>query len=291
MTRHLTVRRVALLALCVLAAGCAAEAPETSEPETVAEAVEPLKLYVLECGALTVGDVSMFNLSEEEAGTTDMFVPCYLIEHPQGRMLWDLGLPATVKTGEYEMEGGQLTLARTVSEQLAELDLTPADIDFLAMSHLHFDHCGQANEFSSSHHLIQRAEHEAAFADPPTVPFFQRDLYAGLESSETTVLDGDHDVFGDGRVVIKPAPGHTPGHQILFLDLEQTGPLVLSGDLYHFPANRELKRPPTFNFDADVTLASMESVEAFIAETGATLWIEHDAKLAATLEKSPSFYQ
>ena len=97
----------------------------------------------------------------------------------------------------------------------------------------------------------------------------------------------NHDVFGDGRVRILSAPGHTPGHQALFLDLAETGPLVLSGDLYHLRVIREHRRVPVFNVDADMTLASMDRIEAFVAEVGATFWIEHDLALFEGLNKRP----
>ena len=85
-------------------------------------------------------------------------------------------------------------------------------------------------------------------------------------------VEGDHDVFGDGSVVIKPAPGHTPGHQILFVDLAATGPIVLGGDLYHFPETRELRRVPLFNTDEAQTLAAMDALDVFLAESGVELW-------------------
>ncbi|MDP7339121.1 MAG: hypothetical protein QF786_07405, partial [Vicinamibacterales bacterium] len=105
------------------------------------------------------------------------------------------------------------------------------------------------------------------------------------------ILGGDHDVFGDGSVVIKSAPGHTPGHQVLFVKLTDPGPVVLSGDLYHFPENRTLKRVPTFNYDEAQTLESMDLVEDFLIDTGAKLWIEHDSAANARLRKSPAFYE
>ncbi len=92
-------------------------------------------------------------------------------------------------------------------------------------------------------------------------------------------------------MVIKSAPGHTPGHQVLFLDLEATGPIVLSGDLYHFPESRTLRRVPRFNFDREQTRVSMDRIEAFLEEKGAELWIEHDFAFAERLRKSPEFYE
>jgi glyoxylase-like metal-dependent hydrolase (beta-lactamase superfamily II) len=276
----------ALLAVFVAACGSETNVPAPDVPVEIEEAAAPLRLYVFDCGTLLVDDVGMFNLSEEEAGTHELFVPCYLVEHPQGRLLWELGLPLGVITGEYTLPGGSMTLERSLEDQLADIGVEKSDIDWV-----HFDHCGQINEFADRPQLMQRAEFEAAMEDPPTVPFYEPEIYSALADYELTLVEGDHDVFGDGGVVLRLTPGHTPGHQILFVDLQDTGPLVLSGDLYHYPANRSLQRPPTFNVDAETTLASMKATEAFLEKTGATLWIEHDAALAATLNKAPAFYE
>jgi len=104
------------------------------------------------------------------------------------------------------------------------------------------------------------------------------------------VLDDDFDIFGDGKVQIINAPGHTPGHQVLYLELENLGPLILSGDLYHTQVNRSEKRVPIINVDVDQTRKSMDKVEKLIAETGAALWIEHDLALFKTLETAPAYY-
>ena len=128
------------------------------------------------------------------------------------------------------------------------------------------------------------------FADPPTMPTARPELYVNLRDADTVLLNGDHDVFGDGRVRILSAPGPTPGHQVLFLDLIETGPLVLSGDLYHFQLSREKRRVPTFNVDEEMTLDSMDRVEAFVTEVGATFWIEHNLELFQGLATAPAYY-
>ena len=69
------------------------------------------------------------------------------------------------------------------------------------------------------------------------------------------------DVFGDGTVLIKAAPGHTPGHQVLYVKLPKTGAVVLSGDLYHYPAARTLKRVPTFDFNQAQSAVTREALE------------------------------
>src|SRR5260370_21756562 len=100
--------------------------------------------------------------------------------------------------------------------------------------------------------------------------------YSALQGSKTLILRSDeHDVFGDGSVVIKSAPGHTPGHQVLYLKLAKTGGIVLSGDLYHYPEERKLDRVPTFDFNEEQTRASSGMIEAFLKQKGAQPWIQH----------------
>lgn len=251
-----------------------------------------LNLFVFDCGAFTFDDVTNFGLSNDETPVRDLFVPCYLIKHAGGTLLWDAGLALDlVGKGDVEMGPGvRVRYQRSVLDQLQDIGYAPADIDLIAFSHMHFDHVGAANAFKTSKLLIQRTEHVAAFEHGEDNPVFEPALYSELATSTTTLLDGDHDVFGDGSVVIVSAPGHTPGHQVLYIDLPNTGPLVLSGDLYHFRESRALRRAPVFNTDAAQTFASMDKVEAFIEEKGATLWIEHDQALANTLKRAPAFY-
>ena len=113
--------------------------------------------------------------------------------------------------------------------------------------------------------------------------------YSALKNSKTMELTGDHDVFGDGAVVLKSTPGHTPGHQSLFLKLAKTGPIVLTGDLYHYAAERTMKKVPV-NDDRDRTQASRDAIDMLLTATGAQLWIQHDIGANAKLKKSPLYY-
>ena len=248
------------------------------------------KLYVFDCGILYFDDVAMFNLKEDETSVRELFVPCYLVEHDAGLLFWDGGLPlAVAEAGErVTLEGGTMAYERSVIDQLADMNIQPSDVEYAAFSHLHFDHVGVANAFSGSNVLMQKTEWDAAFGSASE--FVDTTLFDALKNSERTMLEGDHDVFGDGSVKLIYTPGHTPGHQALLVNLDKTGPIVLSGDLYHFRANRRLRRAPNFNFDAAMTHRSMDRIEAVIKELGATLWIEHDNALARTLNKAPEFY-
>ena len=289
---------------CVLvvtmATGCSGResfpAPEDVEPELVA--LEPsLKLYVFECGRLRFDTVVNFSIEDSETDVRELVVPCYIVDHPNGRMLWDGGLPSYVADVEgwhvNARIGRTVRLDRTLAEQLAELEIgfDLSSLDYMAFSHIHYDHVGVANEIVGATWLVQQGDYAAAFADPVTVPAVQPELLTNLRDVDRMVLTGDQDVFGDGRVRIISAPGHTPGHQVLFLDLAATGPLVLSGDLYHFRLSREDRRVPVFNVDAEMSLESMEKVETFVAEQNATFWIEHELALFETLRTAPQFYE
>ena len=257
----------------------------------VAEAAP--KLYIFDCGLLSFEDISRFSVENHETDVRQMFVPCYLIEHEEGRLLWDAGLPLDIAgSGPVNRRPGTwIRYDVSIVDQLSALGLTPGDIDYLAVSHLHFDHAGGVKAFADSTLLIQQAEYEAAFQRAEEISGYEPPLYSALEDSDRVLLNGDHDVYSDGTVRIISTPGHTPGHQVLLVNLSETGPVVLSGDLYHFEESRTWRRVPTFNVDAEQTLASMDKVERLLEETGATLWIEHNLELANELRKAPGFYE
>ena len=96
-------------------------------------------------------------------------------------------------------------------------------------------------------------------------------------------------MFGDGKVILKSTPGHTPGHQVLFVDLPKTGPVVISGDLYHYPEERTLNRLPVRD-NKEQTAASRAALEKFLKEKGAQLWIQHDIAAHEKLKKAPEYY-
>ncbi|MHC4575380.1 MAG: N-acyl homoserine lactonase family protein [Planctomycetota bacterium] len=214
--------------------------------------------------------------------------PCFLVHHPKGILLWDAGLPDALVGKTVGDETMQFSMKKTLASQLEELDLSPQDIDYLVHSHTHYDHIGNSNMFASSTLLVQEKEYEYAFGSDAE----KRDdyiYYKALKQSHTIKLNGDYDVFGDGAVVILFAPGHTPGHQVLFIDLPKTGPVLLSGDLYHFAEQRIHRRVPRFNHNREETLDSMGKIERFIDQKGARLIIQHELKQISSLPHAPDF--
>ena len=115
--------------------------------------------------------------------------------------------------------------------------------------------------------------------------------FTALKNSKTIIVkDDEYDVFGDGTVMIKSTPGHTPGHQVLFVKLAKTGPVLIAGDLYHYPEERTMNRFPTFEFNKEQSAASRSLVDAYLKKTGAQLWIEHDLETNEKLKKAPAYY-
>jgi N-acyl homoserine lactone hydrolase len=257
------------------------------------------RLYIFDCGKITGVSAAAFGFKDGELATTEMVTPCFLIVHPRGTLMWDTGeIPdSAVKTDGSPTTQGAFTVTKPLLPQLAAVGYTPANITYLALSHYHGDHVANANAFAGSTWIVQKVERDAMFAPRPAdgkakgsnAP--NQALFGALEKSKTILLNSeDHDVFGDGTVVIKFTPGHTPGHQSLFLKLANTGPVLLSGDLYHYPEELTLKRIPSFDFDKDQTARSRAAMEDFVKKNGAQLWIQHDAAAGAKRKKAPQYY-
>jgi glyoxylase-like metal-dependent hydrolase (beta-lactamase superfamily II) len=253
-----------------------------------------VRLYVFDNGVIKGLDPATFHFKKEELSTTDMVVCSYLIVHPKGTLMWDSGaIPdADLKADGSPVTQGNFTATKTLKSQLAVLGYTPRDITYFGLSHYHVDHIANANDFAGSTWLVQQPERDAMFAEKGGAPVTQRAKYIALKDSKIKILNGqDYDVFGDATVVIKAAYGHTPGHQVVYLKLAKTGPILLAGDLYHYQEERNTDKTPTFDFNRDQSLASRAAIEAFIKKSGAQLWIEHDLAHFNQLKKAPGYYE
>jgi N-acyl homoserine lactone hydrolase len=284
---------VGCMALFSLAA-CDRPTAQTPPAAKQVEAVGP-KLFILDCGTISPMDPALFSLKKEEIKGDASFVsPCYLIVHPKGTLVWDLG---QVPDKDIRDDGSEavvqdiLKATRRLSTQLTALGHPIDSISFMAMSHYHADHTANANAFSKAKWIVQQSEYDMMFKEGQ-IGIRTPATYQELRNVQRITLNNaDHDVFGDGTVIIKTAPGHTPGHQMLFLKFAKFGPVLLEGDLYHFPEERTLDRVPTFDFDAAMTRATRKNVDAFLKESGAQMWIQHDPATYATLKKAPEYYE
>lgn len=277
-----------LLPLCLIAA-CAAAWPAAAQERPAPP--ETPRIYVFDAGGISGLDPQLFNFTREELAEVDFVNVAYLIVHPRGTLMFDAGgIPDDhFGTDGAPVREGVLFAEEPLLPQLAAAGYRPEDVDYLVLSHYHSDHTANANAFAGATWIVQKAERDYMFTDSPA-GIIQPGTYDRLRDAETIVLDDeDHDVFGDGSVVVMATPGHTQGHQVLAVRLGNAGTVLLAGDLYHYPEERETGRLPTFEFDAEQSRASRAKVEAFIRESGAALWIEHDIATHTALPRAPAY--
>ena len=234
-----------------------------------------------------VGDISRWSPGVNVGRSMPFVTNCYLIKHGDDWMLWDTGLADRIA----DMPDGQRPadpraihwrLPQKLSTQLKQLGLEPSKIKYVAVSHSHGDHVGNVGLFPESTLLVQKAEYE--WPSPTGESRFPA-------SPQVKLLEGDHDVFGDGSVMLISTPGHTPGHQVLLLKLPKTGVVVLSGDAVHFRENWGARRVPEFNVNKEQTSASMQRIADLMAKHNAQLWINHDRAQRDTQKLAPAFYE
>lgn len=271
-----------------LAAGILSGVP--AQAATAATSATELQLYRLDCGNIHMGDMSvMSDAGKYQGRTQDIVVSCYLIKHGDKWMLWDTGLARSFLT-EVHQGGFDMKLNETIVDQLGKLGLTADDISYVAVSHAHFDHTGQSNDFPKAQLIIGKKDYEE-LSDPKAGEHFIDGslLAAHVKDGPGALLrlvDGDEDLFGDGLVKTIALPGHTPGQMGLELKLKKAGVVILSGDQWHFDENRVNNQVPKFNFDHDATIASGAKLERIIKDTHATLIIGHEPK---DVKKTPVF--
>jgi N-acyl homoserine lactone hydrolase len=240
------------------------------------------RLYVLDCGEAHAPDQARWSPGVNVGQPIDISDNCYLIHHKQGWMIWDTGIPDAVAAMSQPPPGPiPWRRSKTLAAQMAVIGVQPSDIKYVGISHTHGDHVGNVDLFPTATVLIQKAEYDWAFASP-NKPF--------SASHPAEKLDGDHDVFGDGSVLVISTPGHTPGHESLMVDLPKTGWLLLSGDVAHFQDNYDNRRVPSMNADKEKTLSSMQRVADLVAKYHAQFWINHDAPQTARTRHAPEYY-
>lgn len=287
------MNRVLILFVVLAAISCKETKKENKETTVVEEVAKPeIKLYAFDGGTVMANNLNLFAQGDTYKGESkELSDAFFVIVHPKGTLLWDTGLPEMlVGNDPYTTPDGGFTISRKDStlQQLKSIGLDSSSVDIIAFSHIHFDHTGGANHFPNAKWLIQQTEEDFINSDAiKGNSFYAPDSFSKLKNKK--ILNGDYDVFGDGSVVIKYYPGHTAGHQTLFLDLPNEGPTMLSGDIYHFEANREKGIVPQFNYDIPESENSIKAFEEFVKEKNAKVYIQHDKGNFDSMPKSPNY--
>lgn len=241
-----------------------------------------LSITRLDCGTAEFKDMDGFFSDKPGVyppGPGKVVDSCYLVRDGGKNLLWDTGFPAATRDKPFSANGMTASITRTLVDQLAELGLKPTDIDTVGISHNHGDHVGQASEFPGARLLIGKRDFEPTKGqDDPFGP------WRG-EGKKVELVNADTDVFGDGKVRTIYLPGHTPDHMGLLVNLK-SGPLLLTGDLYHSTIAREKRAMPGFNTSRPETLESMDKFEALAKKLGAKVIIQHEPN---DVSKLPAF--
>ena len=283
-----------VIAIAALALTACQESNEANEDAASADPQEAagdrlVDLWRLDCGTVWVGDLDEF--SDEDAypdQTKELTDSCYLIRHGEDYLLWDTGLPKDLIDHEVDRAAPMdATMTKTLVDQLALLNLTPADIGRVGVSHYHFDHVGQLGDFPGSTLLIGDGDWAELTGDEISETASPEPFAHWVNGDgQVQPVSGDLDIFGDGSVTMLATPGHTPGHHSLLVRFPDRDPIMLTGDLAHFRENYESNGVPDFNADHDATVASLEAFKRRASDLGAAVIIQHEP---GDVDKLPFF--
>jgi len=248
-----------------------------------------LKVHAFTVGWLTM---SMKAMLAGEEGKLKVPIPCYLIEHPKGLVLFDTGLHCDVATDPAGRLGKLVKYyvidynpGEDVVSRLAALGRRPQDVTFIVNSHLHFDHAGGNATIPDATVVVQRKELEAA-RDPDLAAKVGIERKDWDHGHKLLAVDGEHDLFGDGSVVCLPTHGHTPGHQSLKVKLP-AGEIVLCGDACYLKRTLDEMRLPLIVYDAEAMRRSLEAL-ARLRQAGARMFYGHDPEFWKTVPQAPA---
>lgn len=229
--------------------------------------------------------------------TVDLVIPYYLIGHDEGTVLFDTGVSTEMyddpeSYGEFGAEEmrpvvDDLEDVRSPEAELARIGYEPADVDYVLLSHLHWDHAGNISAFDNAEVVVRQAELQYAWWPTDSIQqgaYLDGDLSA-LKAPEADVrpVGGRVDLFGDGTVVLFPTPGHSPGHQSLKLELDETGTVILAADVAHLRSVFDREGVSPINQDVERSIASCRTVKEMATTHDAAVLLTHEPDDGTTI--------
>lgn len=250
------------------------------------------KIYILDGGLARVEDGSIYSPGVNIGIPMTLSCNAYLIRHCDKWILWDTGTPDHLIAepgGKIVAHGIRGIVVRTIASQFEAIGIHPDDIDYLLLSHAHYDHAGNTKLFKNAKWVVHRSEYNAMFGPEPERFGYVPELYEALRGNERRIVEGDLDLFDDGALRLIATPGHTPGHCSLLLRLPKSGPVLLSGDVAHNRDNLKHHRVPSINADSEASLLSMLRVDELLRTEAAVAWINHDTEQSGMFAHAPAF--
>jgi len=287
--------------------GLAIVAAALSMSALLAQAQSGIKIYVFSSGALTIGKGVLYNFAPMEP-PVQIPVGFFLIKHPKGNVLFDTGNNDKILTDPSYwgpmfdgLKPGH-TPDLAIDAQLRTIGVSPDDVKYVVVSHMHLDHGGNIAKFPNATLIIQKDELAAAFFPPtgyagPYIPgdaFVLRGKTGDGNPSRMKIiqLDGDMDIFNDGSVVVKRWRGHTPGSQMAVVKLKK-GPIILTGDNVYYREQVEKNVPPNvvLAYDPEGILKAYEWIRFMMSTQGADFFSAHDPDAFKAMKKAPDYYE
>jgi N-acyl homoserine lactone hydrolase len=247
-----------------------------------------MKMHILSGGRLRMKK-KVYHSGAQNDEMIDLPVSCYLLKHPQGNVLFDTGCHPTIQSDAQSRWGDMAKIMlpigkpeENVIDDLAKLQMIPEDIDVVVNSHFHTDHCGCNSFFRKATVICHIKELENAQAeDAAAMGFLRADWDHPMPIS---TIEREHDMFGDGKLILIPMPGHTPGMTTALVNLEKDGSFLLASDAVALKHNLETKSNPRNTWSPEKSLQSFHEIEKIIHD-GSTIIYGHDIEQWQGLRK------
>ena len=252
-----------------------------------------MKMHFLSGGRLRLRK-STYMPDADRNETMELPVSCVLLRHGQGNVLFDTGCHPAAATNAEARWGSLAKLMAPVMgpddnvvTALAGVGLQCDDVDVVVCSHLHTDHCGCNTFFKRATFITHAREVEAASApDAIKCGYLAADRDSAVP---TDTIDGERDIFGDGRIVLIPLPGHTPGTTGALVRLDKSGAYFLASDTVSLRSTLDTGAIPKNTWNADALTKSLAEVRRIEAR-GAKIICGHDDAQWAALRKGADVY-
>ncbi len=241
-----------------------------------------IRLIAMEGGTVTMKESHLMVGGSERQRVLP--IPMFLIEHPDGLVLFDTGCNPKVavdpvacwgKIASYL--GVRMSPEQAVDEQIKLHGYKPQDVKYVVVSHLHLDHSGGLALFPQAKFFIMKGELNYAYwPDRSARASFKLEDLLPTRRFDWVELSDDTDLLGDGSLVMIKTPGHTPGHASLLIRFAHRHPLLITGDAAHIRAQLESFAPMPADFDQRLAIASLKRIKEVSEREGAQVWVMHD---------------
>jgi N-acyl homoserine lactone hydrolase len=255
-----------------------------------------MKMHMLSGGRVRMRKSTYFP-GTDRSEMIELPVSCVLLRHAQGNVLFDTGCHPAVAENPTARWGA---MAKYMTPLMAPDDnvitglncigLEPDDIDVVICSHLHPDHCGCNAFFKKATVMLHARELEAArapVADAVAAGYLRADWDHPIPAMN--LIDRQTDVMGDGRIVLLPLPGHTPGMMGALARLDNSGAYLLASDALSIRENLDRDIIPRNTWNAPLCAQSFAEIRR-IEANGAKIMCGHDAAQWEGLRKGIDAY-